>query len=332
MRRAPPTVPGTPMSPSIPPRSFLAQKVIMRPRSAAASTWAKLPSSTTSGSGRTSCRTTHGSSPSPTSRFDPPPRNLCGMWFTSSRFRRSGRHSCFLMRSMSVTPPMPSEVQSASAVPGCSSTRMPMNLATTLGSGMRMRGGMLRSQQNHEFTARTADVARADGKNSVPGSRLLQQVLDAFLHGAKIVDVLVARLANGAHQRFTTDARDGRLAGRIDIDQHQNIRLIERTGEFAPKVLSARVAMRLKEHQQAIEFAAASGFERGANLNRVMTVVIHHGNVIHYALDVKAATHAGKFEQAFTDQISRNIQVKRDCRRRCRVADIVNARRMRQLE
>src|SRR2546430_3733494 len=103
-------------------------------------------------------------------------------------------------------PPMPSEVKSASAVPGCSSDLMPMNLATILGSGMRMRGGMLRSQQNHEFTARTADVARADGKNSVPGSRLLQQVLDAFLHGAKIVDVLVARLANGAHQRFTTDA------------------------------------------------------------------------------------------------------------------------------
>src|SRR5881392_2865305 len=58
MRRAPPTVPGTPMSPSIPPRLFFAQKVIMRPRSAAASTCAKLPSSTTSGSGRTSCRTT----------------------------------------------------------------------------------------------------------------------------------------------------------------------------------------------------------------------------------------------------------------------------------
>src|SRR5713226_3606835 len=306
MRRAPPTVPGTPMSPSIPPRSFLAQKVIMRPRSAAASTCAKLPSRTTSGSGRTSCRTTHGNSPSPTSRFEPPPRNLCGTWFASSRFRRSGRFSCFLMRSKSVVPPMPSEVRSAREVPCRSSTCISASLATILGSRMRMRRRMLRSQQNHEFIARPADVARADGEDGVTGTRLFQQALDAFLHRAKIVDVLVTGLANGAHKRFARHARDGRFAGRIDIEQHENIRLIERAAEFIPKVLGAGVAMRLKEHEQAIELAAAGRFERGADLDRVMTVVIDHGDVVHYALDVKAAAHTGKFDEAFADQISRN--------------------------
>src|SRR5229473_6077232 len=281
MRRAPPTVPGTPMSPSIPPRSFLAQKVIMRPRSAAASTWAKLPSRTTSGSGRTSCRTTHGNSPSPTSRFEPPPRNLCGTWFASSRFRRSGRFSCFLMRSKSVVPPMPSEVRSAREVPCRSSTWISASLATILGSRMRMRRRMLRSQQNHKFIARPADIARADGKDSVSGTRLFQQVLDAFLHRVKIVDIPVTGLANGARQRFTGHARDGRFAGRIDIDQHENIDLID---------------------------------------------------LIDHALNVKAAAHAGKFDEAFADQVSRNVQVQRDCGCRRRVPYIVHARWMRQPE
>src|SRR5260370_32052906 len=294
MRRAPPTVPGTPMRPSIPPRSFLAQNVTVRPRSAAASTRAKLPSSTTSGSGGTSCRTPQGNSRSPTSKFEPPPRNLCGTWFASRRFKRSGRLSCSRIRSRSVLPPMPSEVRSARAAPFWSSTWSSPSLPTIVGSLMRMRSRMLRSQQNHEFVARSADIARADGEDGVTGARLLQQVLDAFLHRTKIMDVLVAGLANGARKRLAGDARNWRFAGSIDIEQGKNVRLIECAAQFVPKVLSAGKAMGLKEHQQAIELAAASGFERGANLGRVMTVVIDHGDVIDDALDVKAAAHSGK--------------------------------------
>src|SRR5216683_5146072 len=307
MRRAPPTVPGTPMSPSMPPRSFLAQKVIMRPRSAAASTCARLPSRTTSGSGRTSCRTTQGNSPSPTSRFEPPPRNLCGTWFASSRLRRSGRLSCFLMRSRSVVPPMPSEVSSASAVPGRRSTCISASLATILGSLMRMRRRMLRSQQNHEFIARAADVARADSKDGVPKTRLFQQILDAFLHRMKIVDVFMTSLANSARKRFARHARDGRFTGGIDVGERKNVGLIEGAAEIVPEVLRAGVAMRLEEHEQAIELATAGRFECRANLDRVMTVIIDHGNVIHHALDIKATAHAGKLNKTFADQVSRNV-------------------------
>src|SRR5260370_22661982 len=130
----------------------------------------------------------------------------------------SGRLSCFLMRSMSVVPPMPSEVRSASATPCCSSTWISASLAMILGSLMRMRRRMLRSQQNHDFVARPADVARADSKDSVSRARLFQEVLDTFLHRVKIVDILVAGLANGVRKRFARHARDGRFAVRIDID------------------------------------------------------------------------------------------------------------------
>src|SRR2546422_3044695 len=143
------------------------------------------------------------------------------------------------MRSRSAVPPMPSEVRPARAVPCRSSMRISASLATILGSRMRMMRRMLRSQQNHEFIARPADVARADGKDSIPGTRFFLQVLDAFLHRGKIVDVLVTGFANGARKRFAGHARDGRFAGRIDIDQHENIRLIERAAESIPKVLGA---------------------------------------------------------------------------------------------
>src|SRR2546422_568737 len=332
MRRAPPTVPGTPMSPSIPPRSFFAQKVIIRPRSAAASTCARLPLSTTSGSARTSCRTTQGSSPSPTSKFEPPPRNLCGTWFASRRFKRSGRLSCRLMRSKSVVPPMPKDVRPASAAPCFSSTFISASLATILGSRMRMGYRMLRSKQNHEFIAGPADIASADGKDGVSGTRLLQQVLDTFLHGVKIVDVLVAGLANGARKRLARHSRDWRFAGRVDVEQHENVRLIKSATEFVPKVLRAGVAMGLKEHEQAIELAAACRFERGANRGGVMTIIIDHGDVIDDTLDVKAAAHPSKLDEAFADQVRRNIQIKCDGRRRRCVADIVHARRVRELE
>src|SRR6267143_488881 len=63
-----------------------------------------------------------------------------------------------------------------------------------------------------------------------------------------------------------------------------------------------------------------------------MTVVIDHGDIVNHTLEVKAAAHAGKLDEAFADQVSRNIKVQRD-RRCCRcIADIVHARRMRQPE
>src|SRR2546426_5261644 len=193
---------------------------------------------------------------------------------------------------------MPKDVRPASAAPCFSSTFISASLATILGSRMRMGYRMLRSKQNHEFIAGPADIASADGKDGVSGTRLLQQVLDTFLHGVKIVDVLVAGLANGDRKRVAGHSRDWRFAGRVDVEQHENVRLIKSATEFVPKVLRAGVAMGLKEHEQAIELAASCRFERGANLDRMMAVIIDHGDVVDHALDVKTAAYAGKFNEA----------------------------------
>src|SRR5580658_571969 len=239
MRSAPPTVPGTPMRPSIPPKSFFAQKVTVRPRSAAASTWAKRPSSTMSGSGETSWSTNQGSSPSPTSKFEPPPRNLYGTDSASRRFKSSGMASCFVMRSKSVVPPMPKDVSSARDVPGFSRAPSSGRAATSLGSLTRMVCGVHRSEQDHQFIAGAADVSGTNRKDRVAWSCFAQQELDSRLHRAEIVNVFVSHFSNGVGQRFAGDARDGGFARGVDVKENQHVSLIERSAEFVPKMLRA---------------------------------------------------------------------------------------------
>src|SRR6266436_7155379 len=301
IRSAPPTVPGTPIKPSMPPKSFFAQNVTVRPRSAAASTRAKFPSSTTSGSRRTNCSITQGSSPSPTRRLEPPPRNLCAMPFASSRLRRSGMVSCFLIRSRSVIPPIPNEVSSDNAAPCRSSTPSPGSADTILGLSMRMMRGMLRPEQNHQLVAGAADIACANGQYGVACARRVQQVFDAFLHRAEVENIFVSGLANGVYQGFARHTGNGRFARRVNIRQHENVGLVESAAEFVPQVLRARVAVWLKENEQAMELAAARSFERRTNLRRVMAVVVNHGDVVDHALDVEAACNPRKPRKPFAD-------------------------------
>src|SRR5712672_2048477 len=306
----------------------------VRPRSAAASTWAKLPSRTTSGSEDASCRTIQGSSPSLTRRFEPPPRNRGGTPWESRRLSRAGMDSFFLMRRRYVLPPMLRDVSSLSEEAGRSSTSSSRRAATNLGSSMRMgsRSGVLGSQQDHEFVAGAADVTGADGQDGVQGARLAQQEFDAFLHGTEIEDILVAGFADGIGQRFAGYARDGRLAGSVDVGDNQNVGLVERAREFVPEMLRARVAVRLEKHQETIELADARGFQGGADLGRVMAVVVDHGNVVDRAFNVEAPTNAGKFAQAFANQFGGNVEIERDRGGGSGVAHVVDARGMEELE
>src|SRR5229473_7022443 len=255
----------------------------VRPRSAAASTCAKLPSRTTSGSADASCRTTQGSSPSLTNRFEPPPRNRCGTPWESSRLSRPGMDSCFLMRRRSVTPPILKDVSSVRDEAGRRSMSSSARAAMNLGSSMRMGSRVLGSQQNHEFVAGAADVTGADGQDGVEWASLVQQELDALLHRAKIEDILMAGFANGIGQGFASYAGDGWLAGGVNVSNNQNVGLVERAREFVPQMLRARVAMRLEKHQQSIELANARGFQRRTDLSRVMAIVVDHGNVVDRA-------------------------------------------------
>src|SRR5277367_1787167 len=63
-----------------------------------------------------------------------------------------------------------------------------------------------------------------------------------------------------------------------------------------------------------------------------MAVVVDHGDVVHDALQIETAADAGKFCQAFTDEVRGNVQIERD---RCSgggVSHVMHPRRVEQTE
>src|SRR5882724_5389537 len=209
--------------------------------------------------------------------------------------------SCFVMRSRSVVPPMPSDVSSDMEAPERMSIPRSASSALSLGFSTRIVTRMLRAEQNHQFVAGSADVSGADGKDGVAGPGVLQQKFDGFLHGTNVMDVFVSGLADGGNERVAGNAWDRRFAGRIDVREDEQVGLIECAAEFVPEMLCARVAMRLKEHEQTVKLASASGFERGANFRRVMAVVVDYGDVVHCAFYVEAAPDASEIRQSLAD-------------------------------
>src|SRR4029077_1555060 len=141
--------------------------------------------------------------------------------------------------------PMARDVSSASEAARRSSTLSSGRAAMILGSSICMGSRVLGTEQNHEFVAGAADVAGADGQDSVEGMRFAQQVLDAFLHRAEVEDIFVPGFANRGGQSFAGDARNRRLAGGINVGEHQHIGLVEGAAEFVPQMLRARVTVRL---------------------------------------------------------------------------------------
>lgn len=72
-------------------------------------------------------------------------------------------------------------------------------------------------------------------------------------------------------------------------------------------MLGTRKSVGLEENEGAVELADARGFERGANFDGVMAVVVDDGDIVDDALDIEAATDACKFGEAFADQIAWDI-------------------------
>src|SRR5258708_18825423 len=171
--------------------------------------------------------------------------------------------SCFLMRRRSVLPPMLRDVSSLSEEAGRSSTSSSRRAATNLGSSMRMgsRSGVLGSQQNHEFVAGAADIAGADGQDGIEGTGLAKQKFNAFLHGPKIENVFMAGFANGVGQSLAGYARDCRLAGRVNIGNHQNIGFVGSAGEFIPAMRRSGGAVGLGQHHAGLVHHGGAGFQ-----------------------------------------------------------------------
>jgi hypothetical protein len=191
---------------------------------------------------------------------------------------------------------------------------------------------MLRAEKDHKFVAGAADVAGADGEDSVTGFGVLEQKFDGVSHGAPVVNVLVAGLANGGGEGFAGYAGDGQFAGGVDVGEDEDVGLIEGGTEVFPEVLGTGIAMWLEEDQQSIELTASSGFERGTNFGGMVAVVVNDGDVVDGAFDIEAAADAAKFGEAFADEVGRDAEIERHGGSGRGVAYIVDTGRMREAE
>src|SRR5262245_52784224 len=216
--------------------------------------------------------------------------------------------SCRVMRSRSVVPPMPREVNSDSAA-RWSWTPRAGRAAMSLGSSTLMVRGVFGTEKQHELVAGAAHVACADGHDGVSGTRFAQEELNAVLHGAEIVHVLVAGFTDGVGQGFAGDSRNGLFAGGVDVGQHQDVGLIESATEFVPEVLGSRVPVGLEEDEDTVELAAASCFERGSDFDGVMAVIVDDGDIVDDAFDIKAAADAGELSETFADQVAGHVEI-----------------------
>src|SRR5208282_6210644 len=97
-------------------------------------------------------------------------------------------------------------------------------------------------------------------------------------------------------------------------------------------MLGSGVAVRLEQHQQPLVTASARGFERGANLGRMMAVVVDKSDACERAFDFETAPDTGKFPQAGANQVCGNVERKADGSRSGGVSHVVNPRRRRQME
>ena len=92
---------------------------------------------------------------------------------------------------------------------------------------------------------------------------------------------MVAVLADGLHQPLGAGAGDGRLTGRVDVGDEQHVGLVEGAGEVVEQVARPAVTVRLEGHDDPVPFARVrplGGLERGADLRRVVAVVVDEGH------------------------------------------------------
>ena len=90
-------------------------------------------------------------------------------------------------------------------------------------------------------------------------------------------------------EHLAGDARDGHLASREHVDEHELVGVGERVREILAQRLQARIAMRLEHDDDVAEVESMGGGERRLDLGGMMAVIVYDGDAAHVA-DMREAT------------------------------------------
>ena len=104
------------------------------------------------------------------------------------------------------------------------------------------------------------------------------------------VDGILPRLPRDLlHQRLSADARNRRLPCRVDIGEEQQIGRCKARTELLAQKLRPRVAMRLKDADEACGVRRTRCRQRHGDLRRMVRIVVHHPDTALFALRLEAA-------------------------------------------
>ena len=157
------------------------------------------------------------------------------------------------------------------------------------------------------------DIARPHGQHQIAGFGDSNNLFDSFLKGGAVAYI---RAIHCFHQCLRIDAGDGSFAGSINVDHANHIRSLKAIAKFMQQVARASVAMRLKQHQNALEAALTRGFQRGANFCGVMAVIIDDSDAADFSLALKATLDAAEIRQPGGNVFGRRRQAESQWQRR----------------
>ena len=138
--------------------------------------------------------------------------------------------------------------------------------------------------------------------------------------------------AHSASQRAAVSGQERRLAGGIDVGEHQCIDSRKYANEVLEQVTCSRVAMRLERQDHAAPRKTfACRCQRRRHLDRMMTVVVdqrERAAVLerHVTVALKAAVNPFEFGERLHDRGVGNADFASDRNRGERVLHVVNAR------
>src|ERR1019366_2374872 len=123
-----------------------------------------------------------------------------------------------------------------------------------------------------------------------------------------IASIIDAEFMHAAHQASRSYTGNGWFAGAINIQHVDTIATREAAGQFIQQELGARISVRLEYSDEALGPPQAGGVKRGANLRRVVAVVINDGDTFNLSLNLKAPIGGAKPLQAAANLLGTKVQ------------------------
>src|SRR5882672_4221838 len=132
--------------------------------------------------------------------------------------------------------------------------------------------------------------------------------------------------AQAEHEMIAVDALDRRLAGRIDLGDNNRIGIVEAGTEFLEQRLQAGEAMRLNDGDDLAVGGFTRRFKDGGYLDRMVTVIVDHGDAVPLPGPGKAPLDAAEACHRLADRIVGHAELMRHRNSRGGVERVVTSR------